>query len=361
MNTIRAITEKLLLGGRIPAHDGTILYTPDGHGFYAALWVRDFAYSLQSAGELIPAEDIKNAIEYVIRGARCTDGWIPDRIEPDGTARYTAGYETFPASPNLDTGPYLVLCAGVYLKQLEESAAKEQFLLWQAALERGLDCLPVNENHLISNHASPPHSGYGFVDCIRKTGLLAMESLLYWDSLRVIAHWRERTGQDSSAIRVKIAAIEAAFLGTFLDEQGMILASTRDCRQIDVWASCYAVSIGFPIPHDPITDWLICHYDGIVESGQIRHLPAGESWQRTFVPVAPGEYQNGAFWATAIHWFCDAVGRTYPALAARTVRDAIRYFETYGVFECVNGDYRKLDTFVASAVNTYAAAKRWLA
>ena len=101
-------------------------------------------------------------------------------------------------------------------------------------------------------------------------------------------------------------------------------------------------------------------YDGIVESGQIRHLPKGEAWQQTFVPVAPGEYQNGACWATAIHWFCDAIGWKDPALAARTVRDAICYFEKYGVFECVNGNYRKLDTFVASAVNTYAAAKKWL-
>lgn len=361
MNAIRSITEKLLLGGRVKADDGTTLYTPDGRGFYRALWVRDFAYSLQSAGEFIPLEDMKNAIEFVIRGARGADGWIPDRVEPDGTARYTAGDDTFPASPNLDTGPYLALCAEVYLGKLEKDAARTQFLAWQEALERGLGCLPVSENDLIANFADPPHSGYGFVDCIRKTGLLAMESLLYWDALRFLAQWRQRCGQDASECLSNMEAIESAFPDAFLDSSGMILASTGDCRQIDVWASCYAVSIGFPIPHDPITAWLIEHYDGIVEAGQIRHLPKGEVWQRTFVPVAPGEYQNGACWATAIHWFCDAVGRADPALAARTVRDAVRYFQTYGVFECVNGQYRKLDTFVASAVNTYAAAKKWLA
>lgn len=183
MDSIRAITEKLLLGGRVKADDGTILYTPDGRGFYRALWVRDFAYSLQSAGELIPGEDMKKAIDFVIRGARPCDGWIPDRVEPDGTARYTAGDETFPASPNLDTGPYLVLCADVYLKRLPLDQARQQFLAWRNAMERSLSCLPVNEDHLIANFAQPPHSGYGFVDCIRKTGLVAMETLLYWDAL----------------------------------------------------------------------------------------------------------------------------------------------------------------------------------
>lgn len=360
MNAIRNITEKLLLGGRIRAQDGTILYTPDGRGFYAALWVRDFAYSLQSAGEMIPREDMKGAIEFIIRGARPSDGWIPDRIEPDGTARYTAGDEAFPASPNLDTGPYLVLCADVYLRALTEDAARTQFLLWQAALTRGLSCLPTNGDHLIANLADPPHSGYGFVDCIRKTGLVAMESLLYWEALGVLARWMDLCGQDTAAIREKMAGIEAAFPGAFLDSSGMILAATGDCRQIDVWASCYALSIGFPIPREPIAQWLIANYSGIVEAGQIRHLPAGESWQRTFVSVAPGEYQNGACWATATHWFCDAIGWKDPALAARTVRDAIGYFEAFGVFECVNGEYRKLDTFVASAVNVYAAARKWL-
>ena len=287
MDTIRAITEKLLLGGRVKADDGTTLYTPDGRGFYRALWVRDFAYSLQSAGEMIPAEDMKRAIEFVIRGARPADGWIPDRVEPDGTARYTAGDETFPASPILDTGPYLVLCADVYLKKLPHDQARQQFLAWRNAMERSLSCLPVNKDHLIANFAQPPHSGYGFVDTIRKTGLVAMETLLYWDALGVIADWMEACALDAAAIHAIRSSIEKAFPAAFLDSQGLILASTGDCRQIDVWANCYAVAIGFPVPKGPIADWLIANYDGIVEAGQIRHLPKGEAWHRTFVPVAP--------------------------------------------------------------------------
>jgi hypothetical protein len=43
---IRYLTEtarKLLQGCQVKAQDGTVLYTPDGRGNYAALWTRDFA------------------------------------------------------------------------------------------------------------------------------------------------------------------------------------------------------------------------------------------------------------------------------------------------------------------------------
>lgn len=362
MYPIAEVTKKLLRGGTVMADCGTKLYTPDGFGFYKALWGRDFAYILSAAGEFIPAEEMKAAIEFLMAGAR-EDGWIPDRVEPDGVARYTAGDEHFPASPNLDTGPFLVIAADVYLRQLEEKAACRQFEEWQKGLQRSLDCLPVDENGLIWNHAAPPHSPYGFTDCIVKTGKLAMESLLLWQALKIMAAWGKTCGQDTACMERKLRSIETAFGPTFTQENGMILASTECCSQTDVWAACYAIHIGFPLPEaqrDQISHWLIDHHGEVTEGGQIRHLPGGEFWEKTFVPVAPGEYQNGAYWATATEWYCDAVGRLDPGLAAKTVEDALDYFEKYGIFECVNGEYRKLDTFVASATNVYAAAKRWL-
>lgn len=362
MYPIVDVTKKLLRGGTVMADCGTKLYTPDGFGFYKALWGRDFAYILQSAGEFIPREEMKAAIEFLMAGAR-EDGWIPDRVEPDGTARYTAGDEHFPASSNLDTGPFLVIAADIYLRCLEEQDARQQFAAWQSAMQRSLDCLPVDENGLVWNHANPPHSPYGFTDCIVKTGKLAMETLLLWEALGIMARWVERCGQNAVPLKRKMAGIEAVFAHAFTDGSGMILASTDCCRQIDVWASCYALHIGFPLAEeqkDRISRWLIDHYDEVTEGGQIRHLPGGEFWEKTFVPVAPGEYQNGAFWATATEWFCSAVGRLDGNLARKTVEAALDYFDKYGIFECVNGEYRKLDTFVASATNVYAAAKRWL-
>ena len=362
MYPIGEVTQKLLRGGTVMADCGTKLYTPDGFGFYKALWGRDFAYILEAAGEFIPPEEMKDAIEFLMAGARA-DGWIPDRREPDGVARYTAGDEHFPASPNLDTGPFLVIAADVYLRRLEREDACRQFEAWQRVLQRSLDCLPVDEKGLVWNHADPPHSPYGFTDCIVKTGKLAMESLLLWQALGIMKTWGEICGQSVAELDEKLRAVETVFAEIFTHESGMLLASTGCCSQIDVWASCYALHIGFPLTgeqQDRISCWLIENYDSVTESGQIRHLPRGEFWEKTFVFVAEGEYQNGAYWATATEWFCSAVGRLDPGLAAKTVEAALAYFEKYGIFECVNGEYRKLDTFVASATNVYAAAKKWL-
>lgn len=363
MYPIREVTDKLLKGSIVPADDGTRLYTPDGLGSYKALWTRDFAYMVLCAGELIPDRHIRDGIEYLLRDTRAADGWIPDRVYPDRYVRYAAGDEEFPGDANLDNGPYLMMLADAYLHRIDFDAAKEQFLLWQEALTRGLECLPVNEDGLIINESNPPHSPYGFTDCICKTGLLAMETLLYWQALRCLVVWMTLCGQDASDYRKRIDRIEAAFAPAFLDESGMLLAATGDCRQIDVWASSFALHIGFPLTEDQkdgISRWLIGHYDGIVEAGQIRHLPQGEYWQRTFMPVEPETYQNGAFWATPTEWFCSAINRLDHALAKRTVEDALYYFETEGIFECVNGSYRKLDTYVASAVAVYAAVKNIL-
>lgn len=75
------------------------------------------------------------------------------------------------------------------------------------------------------------------------------------------------------------------------------------------------------------------------------------------VHVEPGEYQNGACWATASGWFMDAVREVSAPAARRILEDAYRYFERQGIYECVNGEYRKLPNYVVSAANLYGAAK----
>ena len=78
LDWLEAEAERQLLGCTIKAHDGTILYTPDGEGNYAALWTRDVAYMVENSIELLPPEDAKKAILYLLNGQR-SDGCIPDR------------------------------------------------------------------------------------------------------------------------------------------------------------------------------------------------------------------------------------------------------------------------------------------
>ena len=360
MTDLDQLTRSLLEGCRVTAQDGTVLYTPDGRGNYRALWGRDFAYMLHGAGDLIPLAHQKACIEFLMRGAR-EDGWIPDRVEPDGKPLYTAGDEHFPALANLDTGAYLVLAAEEYLARLPEAEAAAQFLAWAGRLRKCLACLPVGRDGLILNDTTPPHSPYGFTDCVAKTGSLAFESLLHWTALRTLSRRLRAAGLPADREEAGTKAIEASFAQVFTDpESGLFYSATGVCRQLDLWASCYAVYLDFPLPEgqrERISRWMGSHYGEVTEAGQLRHLPAGEHWESLFVPVNGGEYQNGAFWATPVEWLCACLAVTSPALARQSLRDLLCYFDRYGSYECVNGPLRRLDTFVVSATNARAASR----
>ena len=360
MFDIKAATEKLINGCIITADNGTKMYTPDGVASYAAFWTRDFSYMVENAKEFIPNEDIEKGIQYLIDGAN-SDGWIPDRVEKDGCAKYTAG-GGLPASPNLDNGCFLCFLANEYLITLDKEIAKEKFIKWKDALQKGIDCLPVAKNGLIVNNANPPHSPYGFTDTVSKTGYLAFESLLLWQAQKIMCFWLQKYGFSADKYEKNYKLIEKNFAHTFIQQNGMLKASTGLCAQTDIWASCYVVSIGFPLSltsKKKIAKWLKDNYETITESGQIRHLPQGEYWEKTFLFVEKETYQNGAFWAVPTKWFCDAIAVSYKELALKTLRDVLDYFERYGVFECINGRLRKLESYVASATNVYAACKKW--
>lgn len=366
MFDIRLATKKVLDGCIIRSDSGVDMFTPDGMANYAALWTRDFAYMLSYAQELMDPEKCLGGLEYLLSHTD-TNGWIPDRVDAQGVAAYTAGNpsvpeDNIPASPNLDNGSFLVIAADAYLKTLPTEQAKAFFVKWEKALRAGIDCLPKNADGMIFNDANPPHSPYGFTDKICKTGALAKETLLLWKALGALIHWQKAFTRVSEAYILMKESIEKTFLGYFWAPEGMLFATTEHCRQIDVWASCYMLAIDFPVKQaqkDAIVCWLKTHYDGIIYKGQMRHLPQGQYWEKMLVDVPKNTYQNGAFWATPIIWFVQAVMEQERELAKKTVLDALEFFENKGIFECVYvpDDYYKLDTYVTSATNVYAAAK----
>ncbi len=356
------VTKKILDGSIMLSDSGVRLYTPDGKASYHALWTRDLSYMFHGAGDLFPADDMVACIEYLIAGAR-EDGWIPDRVEPDGRALYHAGFEAFPALSNLDNGTYLCLAAADALKRQGADRARELFFKWLPAIEKGIWCMPVGDDGLMYNDTTPPHSPYGFTDCVSKTGKLSMETLILWEALGALRDLKRHYGLDTEKEAGTMQRIEASFAGTFVDpDTGLLLSATGVCRQPDIWASCYALYLDFPLNQaqaDRIARYVIDNYGSIVQKGQLRHLPAGMYWEALFEDVKPGEYQNGAFWATPIEWLVAALARLDRALAEITLDQLLTDFEKRGIFECVNGDYAKLDTYVVSATNA-RAARKWL-
>ena len=338
------------------------LYTPDGVANYDGLWIRDFAYMVEYAGNLLDIENDIKCIEYTLSLKR-DDGWIPDRVYPDNLAVYAAGATGHPiGEANLDTVQFLIYAIYHVLRRLPKDRATVLFNKWKCNLDKALEIMPISGNGLVFNDQDKPHSPYGFTDTVRKTGELLMESVLHWRALKMM---QELSGYYCSSLddsyAKRIDDIERN-IGIF-HEGGVWYAATGDCRQIDIWAMAYMVYIGFPLKNEEkteISEYLAKNADGLTYLGQIRHLPKNEYWERLLIEIEPETYQNGAYWETATGWYVYAVSLSDRKTAAKILADALAFSRKEGYFECVNEGYRKLPQMVVSGTNLYGAVTRFM-
>jgi hypothetical protein len=350
---MRAATRKQLRGSRMQGAGGVWLHTPDGIGSYAALWTRDFQYFVEFAGDLLEPDEVKASIKYLLDRQR-EDGCIPDRVNIAGKGVYSPGPEHAPMADHaLDNGPFMAKLVANYVSQ---SGDLDLFRQYEPALRKGLDHTSRADNGLVVNASTTPQCPYGFTDTVAKTGHLLFCSILYYDACAQMEQLCRRAecgdpaeyGRRATLIRANIDIL-------WNDDEGMFLAADRDCAQVDIWGSALAVQAGCAtdLQSDRIADYLVAHFDEIVQHGQVRHLPAGQTWKRLFVPIKPGEYQNGAFWATPVAWIAPTIARRDMALAVKMVEDVISDFRQRGITECINGDYHNVREYVVSATNVY--------
>ncbi len=123
---------------------------------------------------------------------------------------------------------------------------------------------------------------------------------------------------------------------------------TVQCREHDLWGSAFAVFLGVADSTQSmaVAQYFRHHYTGIVQAGQLRHLPAGTYWE---AGCARDQYQNGAFWAVPVGWFVYTLDVVDPGLADKTVLDMVRDFKTHGACEWAFGGKRQLPNYLASA------------
>lgn len=346
---------------RITAHDGTALFTPDGVANYHALWTRDFSYMVENAGDLIDPAEIRAAILYLLNGQR-EDGCIPDRVQADGLAVYSAGPVGKPlGDPPTDNSQFIVNLVYDYAIETGDKNFACQNL---DALRRALDYTHRDSTGLVDIPPGHKQSPYGFTDTIGKTGGELFASLLYWQACQKMIEICGWCNTDSSVYKERAAQIESGLDALWDDEKGVFMAATIDCRQIDVWGNAFAIYIGLlkGERRERVLKFLRDRYDDYVLRGQIRHLPRGEYWEKVLAPpevITQETYQNGAYWATASGWVIDALSQIDKDLAQKTLADLVADLQTNGIWECVNtGGYQKVEYYVVSITNPRGALRR---
>ncbi|NOZ26954.1 MAG: hypothetical protein GXP39_02740 [Chloroflexi bacterium] len=358
---LEAMARREIAGCRLIAHDGTVLFTPDGQGNYAALWTRDFAYMVEYAFGLMMPEEVRAAIAYLLRGQRA-DGCVPDRVQADGMPVYSAGPVEAPlGDPPTDNAQFMVSLVHAYVDRTGDLAFAREHL---GALRRALDFVPRSGDGLVYIPPGRRQSPYGFTDTVAKTGELLFSSLLYWVACRQMADLCTRCGEEPSPYHRRAGRIERGLDRLWDEDVGAYRAATVDCRQIDVWGSAFAVYIDFVRGdrRERVLRFLRDRYEEYVWRGQVRHLLRGEYWERLLIPVEPDTYQNGAYWAAASGWVLYALAQIDVPLARRMLADLLEDFRTDGICECVHVGYRKLEHYVVSVVNPLGALRRvpWL-
>ncbi len=331
------------------ADDGTPLYFPDGSGNYPALWTRDFCYMVEGAGQFIPSEEILGCIDYLLAGQR-EDGTIPDRVYTDGHPVYCAGPEEGPLGPGppTDNPQFLakLLCAYVKLSGDHQALSQRMDKLMAA-----MDAIPLSRESLVFVDPNSPHSGYGFTDCIAKTGKVFFSSMLYWEACRRLGATcaEYEYHEDAHYWHERVAAIGSNLQQFVDDEYGLFIAASEDCKQIDIWGNAYAAVIRLASKKEArnIAQFFIDFYSEFVYHGFVRHLLNSENWQRLLADIEPGTYQNGGYWALPVGWVAQTIALVDEEIARTLLAEAAAEFDEHGVTEWISPEDRRLEAYAA--------------
>jgi len=330
--------------------DGTTAFPPQVGIGYEAFWLRDYEYTLEGAIDAYSDGELTDACRLFVRSLRA-DGAGVDCVKLDGTPIYMPGYGTMGANPVADGSQFTV---AVLWHTCRKTKDRELLRECIDPLIKAMNAVPRNPaTALVHIKPGEPQDRcpYGFTDTVRKQGDVLFCSLLYVQASRQLSdlltgagrkaeagEWTRRAGRVADSVRT-----------VFWDPQvGLFRAATICCREHDIWGSAFAVYLGVADREQAraVATCFQRDYAGIVQAGQIRHLPAGVYWEKARERDA---YQNGAFWATPTGWFVYTLDLVDPALADQTVIDMVKDFQAGGACEWVFKEKRQLPNYLASA------------
>ena len=350
-------------------------FLPAGDNKYPSFWVRDCAMASLS-GEM-PLDDMKRYVEII---ARCGQNGpvtrslenglvvppyaVADHINFNGLPVYypgtmgdrsNQGDGRFGILPPLDDNSFFVLMAAQYVLASGNRDFLRADMNGMTLMERlKLAC----EGYNVDARTGLSHTtedmravDWGFTDTVVKTGTLLMPSLFRREALLALAALSEEA--DAAHYRGQASLIAQNVVETlFDDETGWFYSATGIGHQHDVWGTAYAVqsSVLDGERKRQAQRALAQAYvsgDAVVH-GQIRHILCSEdasessAWQQTIGPVAVGEYQNGAYWATPTGWYFAALFDHDRNLAMQLMQDFVTHTQQYEAqgapFEHINPD-----------------------
>jgi len=346
---LEAAGRKTILCAERQMADGTRVYAPQAGCKDKAFWLRDYVMMLE--GGLVPKDRIVPCAKIFL-GAVSPEGFGVDCVKFDGTPVYKPGYGTMGDNPVLDGSPYTVKLAYESWRATGEAYFLSEDVL--RLLAKTLAAIPLEPEGClawIDPSRAWERCPFGFIDTVRLGGACLFPSLLTIEARRDFAEMLEAAGRQPEAReqRRQADAMAAAVETRFWDASvGLYRAATHRCREHDVWGSAYAVWLGVADREHAqrVAAYFRDNYDGLVQRGQIRQLPAGVYWEDA--AIGRDTYQNGAYWGTAAGWFAWTLARVDRPKALALFDELVADYRARGANEWVLGERVECPDYLSS-------------
>jgi hypothetical protein len=378
---------------------GGTLIRPGGRGAYPSFWIRDYAMSLET-GMVTNQEQLHMIM--LTASTQCDQTWITkggsvvpfgaiaDHIRIDDSKPiYFPGTYSFEGQGTAEWGTLPPYCDQFYFVHMVHYYVKRtkdhKILLKEINGTRLIDRLKASfhvppshlDNHIVYATETIRGVDFGFRDAQTITGSLSFPSILkYRAALQLTEMLTILKSHDATKYQQIANSIKAALPRVFMDDRGMLLASTGKSKQADVWATALAVYLGMLDGEDvnKASRTLAGAYQTgtLSHKGNIRHILTTDDFnENTAWEVSlssKNTYQNGAYWGTPTGWVCYAVNKVDPksakALASEFIADLrandYRQGGEFGApYECFNkGLYTQNPIYLTTVACPLVAFKR---
>ena len=389
MDSSRIYPNQLISDNFGPNQTGGVLIRPGGRNSYPAFWIRDYAMSLQSGFVtqeeqkhmlLLTAKTQSDEFKYTKWGSFIPKGAIADHIRiDDGKPIYFPGTYSYENQGDKKWGMQPPFCDQFFFIQM----AFHYFQSFSAlhSLNENINGVTLIDRLELAYQMPPTDSitrlievnnenrgvDFGFRDAIYISGKLCFASLLKFQASLQLAYLFREMGVNAKALFYKneAAKIKKSIIKTFINQDGMLLASTGTSAQADVWATSLAIHFDVLRGNNRLkaAKHLLQGYlsGELSQKGNIRHVLTSDdfnensSWEKSIVPK--DTYQNGAYWGTPVGWVCKSIAYVDKVAAQKLATEYIQDLRegdfrkgvNFGApWECFNGNAKQNPVYLTS-------------